>query len=312
MDGEVLPPNCGCEDEPQADEYDYVPLPTITSVSTQLSNPASLASEFGGATSNIVEATGTGMDPLTSSYALLSGGGSFNENSIVYPLQESGTSMIFEAPAILPATGTATTQPVDLTLGFGSLAGTSTENGNLIYAGVPSVTSVVNTSNPRTLNGTYGAPDTGGAPLQINGSGFDQTVGPVGFVDNITAFSLGTQYNYTVNSDSEVMTDSVAQNPALVDVELCSNTGCSFSPPADELTVYPPGAPIVTSSRPRRRGLGGHGGGDKRPEPWLCGGRHLGSAQATGVANEPALLDCGSTSLVDATSPPASPGPKWR
>ena len=57
---------------------------------------------------------------------------------------------------------------------------------------------MVNTSNSRTLNGVYGAPDTGGAPLQINGSGFEQTVGPIGFVDNITGFSLGTQYTYTV------------------------------------------------------------------------------------------------------------------
>ena len=36
----------------------------------------------------------------------------------------------------------------------------------------------------------------------------------------------------------------------------------------------------------------------------------FGSAQATGVANEPALLQCGTTGLVDATSPPGKPGSK--
>ena len=311
MGGEVLPSGCGCEDQPQTDEYDYVPLPTITGVSTVLSDPASLASEFGGATTNIVEVTGTGLDPLTASYALLSGGGPFNENSIIYPLEESGTSMVLEAPALLPSGGTPTTEPVNLTVGFGSIAGTSTENGSLIYAGVPSVTGVVNTSNSRTLNGVYGAPDTGGAPLQINGSGFEQTFGPIGFVDNVTGFSLGTQYTYTVNSDSEVTTESVAQNPALVDVELCSNTGCSFSPPGDELMVYAPGAPIVTGVTPSS---GPASGGTSV----VISGQNLGcavaatfgSAQATGVANEPALLQCGTTGLIDATSPPGKPGSK--
>jgi subtilase family serine protease len=311
MGAVVVPPGCGCEEEPQPSEYDYVPLPTITGVSTQLSIPASLASEFGGATTNVVEVTGTGMDPLTASYALLSGGAPFNENSIAFPLQDSGTFMILEAPALLPPGGAPSTEPVDLTVGFASLAGTSTENGAIIYAGVPSVTSVANTSNPRTLNGTYGAPDTGGAPLQINGSGFDQTVGPIGFVDDISGFSLGTQYNYTVSSDSAVTTHSVAQNPALVDVELCSNTSCSFSPPSDELMVYPPGAPVVTSVSPAS---GPASGGTSV----VIGGQNLGcavaatfgSAQATGVANETALLDCGATGLVDATTPAGKPSAK--
>ncbi len=144
----------------------------------------------------------------------------------------------------------------------------------------------------------------GGAPLDINGSGFDQVVGAVLFVDNINHFSLGTQYTYTANSDSQITTESVAQNPALVDVEVCSNTGCSLSPPDDELFVYPPGAPVVTGVKP---GSGPAEGGTSV----VISGQNLGcavavlfgTAEATGVSNEPGPLYCGTTGLVDATSP---------
>ncbi len=311
MGAEVLPSGCGCEDEPRPNEYDYVPLPTITGTSTSLSEPASLASEFGGASTNIVEVTGTGMDPLTSSYALLSGGGPFNENSIIYPLEESGTSMVLDMPALVAPGGTPSTEPVGLTVGFGSVAGTSTQNGTIYYAGVPDVSAVVNTSNSHTLNGVYGAPDTGGAPLQISGSGFEQAIAPILFLDNITDLSVGTQYTFTVNSDNAVTTESVAQNPGLMDVEVCSNTGCSSSNPGDELMVYAPGAPVVTGVTPSS-------GPAQGGTAVVISGQNLGcavaatfgSAQATGVANEQALLQCGTTGLVDATSPPGKPGSK--
>jgi hypothetical protein len=311
MGGEVLPAGCNCEDMPQTDEYDYVPLPTITGVSTTVAEPYSLASEYGGATTNIVTVTGTGLDPLTANYALLTIGTPFNENSIFYPVQESGTSMVLEAPALLSAGGTPTTEPFGVTVGFSSVAGTSTEDGTIIYAGVPAVSSVVNTTNSNTLNGVYGAPDTGGAALEINGAGFDQTVGPIEFIDNITGFSVGTQGTYAVETDTEVTTESVAQNPGLVDVELCSNTGCSYSPPGDELMVYPLGAPVVTSVTP---GSGPSSGGTAvtiTGQNLGCAvGVSFGAAAAPSFSNEPALLYCGTTGVVEATSPDASPATK--
>ena len=311
MGAVVLPPGCGCEGEPQPNEYDYVPLPTITGVSTSLNNAGSLASEFGGSSTNIVEVSGTGMDPFTTTSALISGGGPFNENSAIFPLEESGTSAILEVPALVAPGGTPTTGPVGLTVGYESLAGTSTQNGTVYYAGVPDITGVVNTSNSHTLNGVYGAPDTGGAPLQINGSGFQEAIAPIEFVDNITNVSLGTQYTFTANSDSEVTTESVAQNPGLMDTELCSNTGCSSPQPSDELTVYAPGAPVVTGVTPSS-------GSAQGGTTVVISGQNLGcavaatfgSAEATGVANEPGLLQCGTTGLVDATSPPGKPGAK--
>ena len=51
-------------------------------------------------------------------------------------------------------------------------------------------------------------------------------------------------------SDNEVTALAPAMNPDLVDVFLCSTTGCSPNPPADDLLVYPPGDPVVTSVTP--------------------------------------------------------------
>ena len=47
----------------------------------------------------------------------------------------------------------------------------------------------------------------------------------------MTGFSLGTQYTFSIVSDGEVTAESVAQNPGLMDTELCSNSGCSTAEP---------------------------------------------------------------------------------
>ncbi len=315
MGAPVLPPGCNCEYMPQPDEYDYSPAPTVTGVSTGTVNdlPANapdLASEFGGASSNLVEVTGTGMDPLTFSGVII-------DSTTYYPVVEAGTYFLLEAPGILASGGTPTVGPYGLPFGFQTLAGTTSPSaGTILYAGVPQVSSVVNTSNPNTLGGVYGAPDTGGAPLRITGAGFLQAVGPIGFVDAYTPYSLGTQYTYTLDSDTQLTTQSVAQNPAIADTEVCSNTGCSAptsaqSPPstADELVIYPPGAPVVTAVSPSS---GPPAGGT----PVVVSGQNLGCAvsvgfgtvQAETFSNQQAILDCGQTTSLTATSPPGAPG----
>ena len=71
--------------------------------------------------------------------------------------------------------------------------------------------------------------------------------GAVGFVDNQTGFSLGTQYNFAVRSDTRISTESVAQNPAVVDVEVCTVTNCSHDPETDSCSSIHP------ATRPFRR-----------------------------------------------------------
>jgi hypothetical protein len=307
MGGEVLPPDCGCEDEPQPTEFDYAPAPTVTSVSTgtvaQLpANAAALADEFGGVASNLITVNGTGMDPLTFSYATL--GFPTNENSIDYPVEVSGTSFVLVAPALVAPGGTPSVEPYALPVGFTSLVGASTE-GNIVYAGVPVDSGVL------TNTGVDGAADTGGTPVTITGTGFDQAVGPIGFVDNVSGTSLGLQYTYTVNSDTSISTQTVAQNPDEVDVEVCSVSGCAANPPADIFLVYPPGNPKVTSVSPTSGPAAGGTVVNIRGRNLGCvTGVFFGTVAAATFSNGQALLDCGTTNLVHVTAPPGTAGSK--
>ena len=61
----VPPPGCGCETMQAPTEFDYLPAPSITSVSTS-SGAASLASEKGG---TVITVRGAGFDPLTIDWA---------------------------------------------------------------------------------------------------------------------------------------------------------------------------------------------------------------------------------------------------
>jgi Pro-kumamolisin, activation domain/Fibronectin type III domain/IPT/TIG domain len=308
MGSEILPASCGCEDEPQPSEYDYVPAPTVTSVSTTIADPASLAGEFGG---SVVVVSGTGMDPLTFNYTTL--GLPLNEDSVYYPIQLSGTSMELMAPFDLPASFNPTVEPELLPVGLDSLAGQSNTE-NIIYAGIPVVTRVA------TPSGSDGVPDTQscpnpppaagcGTPLTITGSGLAQSAGPIGFVDNYYGASLGTQYTYTINSDQSISTESVQQNPALTDVEVCSTTGCSYNPPHDYLYVYPPGNPVISS-------ISVHRGPAQGGNLLEITGTNLGcvvsvsfgTAVTREVSNAEALLACGQTGQVLLLAAPGRSG----
>jgi hypothetical protein len=315
----------GYEIAPKPTEYDYVPVPRITSVSTgtiaDLSqcvtpataacNAARLASEAGGP-ANLVTITGTGMNGLTLDYALV--GPPANENSVTSPVSDTGTSIQLEAPILIKSNQQATTGPVFKAVHFSSFAGISNE-GKIVFAGVPKLSDVV---NPRT--GLPGVPDSVacssepsssgcGNPVDISGTGLLETVAPIAFVDNETGYSLGTQYSYVLKSDKKITTQSVAQNPGIVDVEVCSVTGCSFNPGLDELAVYPPGNPRIDSISPTR---GPASGGNKV----VVTGANLGCVVAVGfgvsvtlaTANSQALLACGTTNQVVVTAPPGKAG----
>ena len=109
---------------PQPTEYDYVPAPTITSVSTgsiadlnhclapatTACNAGQLASETGGP-ANLITIKGTGMNGLTLDYALI--GAPNNENSIASPVSETGTSIQVMAPVLIKGNQPATTKSVE-------------------------------------------------------------------------------------------------------------------------------------------------------------------------------------------------------
>jgi hypothetical protein len=291
-----LPPGCNCEQEPAPSEFDYVPAPTITSISTSAAQPGSLASELGG---TLITVTGTGFNLLTLDWAdfgdpTLASSQSFSETYL------TGTEMQIVVPPESP-----TTEPFTVPFSVKTLAGQS-PGSPVTYAGVPTVTSALSNATGRN-----GGPDTGGTPITIGGQGFDQAVGPIQFVDSETPFSIGTQYTYTVNSDGKISTQTVGQNPALVDVEVCSVSGCSLGPPDDYFYLYPPGNPKVDAVSPKSGPAAG--GTDVAISGQNLGcvtGVFFGNVAAEKFSNAAALLDCGSSSLIDATAPPGKAGSK--
>jgi len=208
-----------------------------------------------------------------------------------------------EMQIVAPPTASLTTDSTTLPFSVKTLAGSS-NSLPVTYAGTPVVSGVKNAQT-----GSDGAADTGGTPISITGQGFDDAIAPIEFVDSISPYSIGTQYTFTANSDTKISTETVGQNPALVDTEVCSVTACSTPSGSDQLILYPPGNPKVTSISPTS---GPAAGGT----PVVISGQNLGcvtgvffgNAQATSATNEQAILDCGSTSTVVATAPAGKAG----
>jgi hypothetical protein len=297
----VLPAGCGCEGVPAPDEYDYLPQPTITSISTS-AGPASMASEAGD---TLITIHGSGFSPLAIDW--VSFGDPTQEASEDFDFQfVSGTEIQIVAPE-----QPTTVEPFTIPVGVHTLAGQSAA-ATATYAGVPTVTSVINPQNAKRLNGVSGAVDSGGTPIQIEGAGFaGQLVGPIQFNDSDGGFSSATQFTYQVASDGEVDSSTPQTNPGLDDVQLCTISGCSDNPPADELWLYAPGNPEVTSVTPSSGPAAGGTAVKIDGSNLNCPlGAFFGDRAATGVSGAPGFLDCGATTEVRAKAPAAPSGTK--
>ena len=300
--GVLVPPaGCGCEIAQAPTEYDYVPAPTITSVSTAAGGAANLASENGG---TILTVHGTGLDPLTIDWASF-GPASQEASQNTSFVFMTGTELQIAMPPESYTTGPVTV-PVSITTLGGQSAAAAVR-----YAGIPRVTSVVNTRNHRNLNGTYGAPDTGGTPISVSGKGFTGQLIVVEFNDARSPFSNGTQYTFNVAGYRSLSTRTVQQDPALVNVQLCTVTGCSPPVRAGKLYLYPPGNPRVTSVSPSSgRAAGGTKVAIDGHNLGCAIGVFFGKVRARSFAQTLTLLDCGSTITLIAVSPKGKRGAK--
>jgi hypothetical protein len=235
-----VPSGCDCEDVSAPDEYDYLPKPTITSVSTSL-GPSDLASERGG---TVITIHGSGLDPLALDWADFGdpNAGSSIDTQYVFV---SGTEMQVSAPQ-----RRLTANPVSVNLSVRTLVGQSAPVVAQ-FAGVPRISGVVNLNNGRRLSGIAGAPDTGGTPLRVLGAGLgDQVIGPLRFrALDPPAGSSGTQFSYS-RQGTGLTTRTVSQFPGLVSVRACTASGCSASTRAAQLAIYPPGTPRLTGIAP--------------------------------------------------------------
>jgi hypothetical protein len=293
-----LPSGCGCEGVTAPDEYDYVPAPRITSVSTS-AGPSRLASEAGG---TLVTVRGRGLNPLVLDWADFGDPARAASQDIDYAYL-SGTEMQIKAP---PRRRTVDRTRVRLSVK--TLAGQSPA-ADALYAGVPQVRQVASLRSRVRLHGAPGAPDTGGTPIRIAGRGFaGQLSGPLLFVA-LGGVSAGTDYAYRPVGRGSIRTTTVSQTPARVDVLACTVTGCSAPSGEDRLWLYAPGAPAVRTLTPA---AGSPAGGTRV----TVQGANLGCPLGVWFGRRAALsfrpgrgaLDCGATAFARATAPPGTPG----
>jgi hypothetical protein len=301
----VIPAPAGQEPAPATTEYDYVPAPTITSISTNTGGPGALASEEGG---SVVTITGTGFNLATLDWI------NFGDPTQAASQQQSfqfvsvtGTKIEIQAPGL----DVLSVDPKTLAVTVKSLAGQS-NSANATYAGIPTVSAVDATGGPTT--GTQAGPDTGGTPIEIDGTGLANQTLAVVFADVATPFSFGTQYNFNASSDTKLTTTTVGQNAGVVDTQVCTVTDCSDPSSlnndlSDVLFLFPPGDPKITSVTPSS---GPANGGTQV----TITGHNLGcvtnvsfgNVAAVDASNEVALLDCGTSDTVTVTAPAGAVG----
>jgi Pro-kumamolisin, activation domain/IPT/TIG domain len=297
--GVLVHPACGCEVSQASDEFDYLPRPRITSVSTS-GGPAALASERGG---SVITVRGAGLNPLDIDWADFGNPASDASVRVGY-VYLSGTKMQIRAPRREVTLGIARTM-----MSVKTLAGQSNAKP-VRYAGLPAATKVVNLRNSTRIGGVGGAPSTGGTPIDVEGQHFRGQILSLAISGvNDDESSGGTQYRFKVTGDATLRTSTVAQNPGLVAVEPCTVTGCAKGSLQAGLLLYPPGAPTVTAVSPA---FGSAAGGT----PITITGHNLGCAlqvlvggrPATSVASAPTIIGCGSTTTVTAVTPPGASG----
>jgi hypothetical protein len=300
----VIPAPAGQEGAPAATEYDYVPKPTITSISTSSGGAGSLASEEGG---SVVTILGTGFNLATLDWVNFGSPTQASSQQFFSLVSVTGTKIEIQAPGF----DSLTIHPATLPVTIQTVAGLSNST-NATYAGVPTVSAVQATAGPTA--GTNAGPDTGGTPIEIDGSGFADQALAVTFNDVATAFSFGTQYNFTAASDTKLSTTTVGQNPAVVDTQVCTVTDCSTATSvdndlADVFILYPPGDPKIDSITPSSGPANGGTQVTITGENLGCVTNiSFGKAAATNASNAEALLDCGSTDTVGVTAPAGAVG----
>jgi hypothetical protein len=295
----VIPAPPGEEAGPAATEYDYVPKPTITSISTSTADPGSLASEEGG---TVVTIDGTGFNLATLDWVNFGDPTQADSQQFFNLVSVTGTEIQITAPALPSLTVGPSTLPVTIQ----TVAGISNST-NAIYAGIPTVGAVKATGGPSA--GTNAGPDTGGTPIEIDGSGFANQTLAVTFNDVATPFSFGTQYNFTAASDTKLTTTTVEQNPAVVDTQVCTVTDCSAPSSVDNdlsdvFILYPPGDPKIDSITPDSGPATGGTQVTITGENLGCVTNiSFGNVVAVDATNAGALLDCGETDTVVVTAP---------
>jgi hypothetical protein len=304
--GGTAPPTCvtagTCEDTAATTEYDYLPPPTITSITTtQAGDATTWASEQGNTVATI---DGSGFDSLGFLWTTVG-------SPTVAANQDSQTISISPTEIQVVVNGHAFTRnPVTARLSVATLAGVSADSpaSTITYAAVPTV----------SLVSPFAGPDTGGTSIVVHGSGLQGSASEDGgqlgyeYVDfGVTSAQLG---GYSVSSDGTTLTAvTAAINPGLYLVQVCTITACSSPDTSSQLEnslfdFYQRGAPIVTGLSV---GSGPASGGTRL----VIHGRNLSDAilvkfgsTVAAAASAPEILTNGSSTEVDVVTPPGKAG----
>ena len=232
-----------------ATEYDYEPVPTISSIDFGGAPP--LASEHGGTTVTI---HGTGLGLLGFEWVNF-GNYRLDTSATTIPYALVSTTAVTLAVPPIAATATPVSVPVTVQT-FGSpnnapgVAFTAVPPSNslpLTYAPSPSIARVV------PLAGALAGPTTGGTPLELTGTGFTG-VNMVGFQDPATG-AIADQFAIDVAGNGIIKLRTPATISGTYQLVACNPTGCSPGS-QDVFTFFPPGNPQVLASFPRSGSAG--------------------------------------------------------
>jgi Fibronectin type III domain/IPT/TIG domain len=283
---------------PADTEYDYLPTPTITSVTTTSPGDATTwASEQG---TTIATIDGKGFDSLGFLWTI-DGNPVLNANLDFDTLSVSPTEV---QVVINPHNPTSNPDTVKLTVQ--TLAGMSA-SWPLTYAGVPKVSGV----SPQ-----FG-PDLGGTATTITGSGFQGVLAADGGQISYGYFPFDAATSqltgYTATSTTSIAATTPENNPGQYFVQVCTITFCSQPNTLHQFNnsifdFYQRGAPVVTSVSKKS----GPASGGTEVE---ITGENLSDAVSVTfghavaeAASAPQILTNGSSTEIDAIVPPGKAG----
>jgi hypothetical protein len=287
-----LPANCGCELAPSPTEYDYLPTPTITSITSRPAGAdgARYASENG---TTIETINGEGLGVLGLEWVDVGPPSQYSSSDFDFT-EVTGTQIKVLLPPIQPTTTVAPVPVWVQTLASANsadLASTTTDPSNfknVLYAPTPAVTSL--------SAGRYDAgPTTGSTELTVRGQGL-AAAGRAVFIDRSGGgINARTTAIHVVNND-EVTVDTPPAPAGMDLVQICDATSCSSTKvPSNPFTYFPPGDPTLASVRP---------GGGKAGITVTVRGRNLGFLKAVyfGTTETTDFRSVGSASDVGSTT----------
>jgi hypothetical protein len=287
-----------CEVVPSDTEYDYLPTPTITSVTTtSAGDPTTWASEQG---TTIATIDGSGFDSLGFLWTI-DGNPALNANLDFSTISVSPTEL---QVVINPHAPTANQDTVKLTVQ--TLAGKSA-SWPLSYAGIPKVSLV----SPQ-----YG-PDLGGTTMTVTGTGFEGVNAADGgqIAYGYFPFDAATSQltGYTATSPTSITATTPENNPGEYFVQVCTVTFCSQPTTLRSFDnsifdFYQRGAPVVTSVS-KTSGPASGGTAVKITGQNLSDAVSVTFGKAVAeAASAPAILTNGSSTEIDAIVPPGKAG----